>query len=121
MSATFVKDHQKDTSDSTYTYNHRVSEILNDSMVMLTNPDGKVRKCNINYIKLMTPVDASTNAFNQFQDSIKKTPCDTACHQLQLKIKNNIHLKFSAPIPCGTLKPLLCMYTSFDKHSPSEY
>ena len=80
----FVKDHQKGTFDPTYPYDHGVSEILNDSTVMLTTPDGKERKCNIHYIKLMTPVDTSTNAFNQFQDSIKKYPCNTACHEYNL-------------------------------------
>ena len=86
----------------------RVSEILNDSTVMFTTPDGKERNCNIHYIKPMTPVEASTNAFNQFQDSIKKTPCNTSCHQYNLRSKIKLYLKFS--VPCRTLKPLLCMY-----------
>ena len=43
----FVKDYQKGIFDLTYIYNHRVSEILNDSTVVLTTPDGKERKCNI--------------------------------------------------------------------------
>ena len=74
----FAKDHQKVTFNPTYIYDHRVSGILNDSTVVLTTPDGKERKCNIHHIKLKTPVDASINAFNQFQNSIKKTPCDAA-------------------------------------------
>ena len=73
-----VKDHQKDTFDHTYIYDHRVLGILNDGTLVLTTPDGKERRCNIHYIKPMTPVDASTNAFNQFQDSTKKTPCNAA-------------------------------------------
>ena len=73
----FVKYHQKGTFDPTYIYDHRVSGILNDSMVVLTNPDGKEKKCNIHHFKLMTLVDTSTNTFNQFQDSIRKTPCNT--------------------------------------------
>ena len=71
-----VIDHWKGTSNPTYTYDHRASEILNDS-----TPDGKERKCNIHHLKEMTPVDTSTNAFIQFQDNIKKTPCNTAHHQ----------------------------------------
>ena len=39
----FVKDHQKGTFNQTYTYDRRVSEILNDSTVMLTTPDGKCK------------------------------------------------------------------------------
>ena len=31
---------------------------------------------------------------------------------IQLKIKNKTHLKFSAPVPSRTLKPLLCMCTA---------
>ena len=62
----FVKDHQKGTFDPTYIYHHTVSGILNDSTVVLITPGGKERKCNIHHIKQMTPVDVSTNAFNQF-------------------------------------------------------
>ena len=81
----FVNDHQKGTFDPTYIYHHRVSDILNDSTVVLNTPHGKQRKCNIHHIKLMTPVDASTNALNQIQNSIKKTPYDAACNQYNLR------------------------------------
>ena len=40
----FVKDHHKGTFDPTYIYDHRVSDILNDSTVMLTTPDGREKK-----------------------------------------------------------------------------
>ena len=73
----FVKDHDKGIFDPTYIFDLRVSGILNDSTVMLTTPNGK-EKCNIHHIKPITPVDVSTNAFDQFQDSIKKNPCNTA-------------------------------------------
>ena len=70
----FVKGHCKGMFDPTYNiYDHRVSGILNYSTVVLTNPNGKEKKCNFNHIRPMTPVDASTNAFSQFQDSINKT------------------------------------------------
>ena len=49
---------------------------------MLPTPDGKEKKCNIHYIKQRTPVDVFTNAFDQFQDSIRKNPCDTAQHHV---------------------------------------
>ena len=80
----FVKDHCKGTFDPTYISDHRVSGILNDSTVMLTTPDGKEKKCSIHHIKPITPVDTSINAFNQFQDRIKNTQCDTAQHQYNL-------------------------------------
>ena len=83
----FVKDHQKGTFDPTYIYGHRVWGILNDSTVMLTTPNGKEEKCNIHRIKPVTPIDGSTNAFDQFKDSIKKNPCDTAQHHYNLRSK----------------------------------
>ena len=83
----FVKDYHKGTFDATYIFDHRVSGILNDSTVMLTTPDGKEKKCNIHHIKPITPVDVFTNAFNQFQYSVKKNPCDTAQHQYNLRSK----------------------------------
>ena len=83
----FVKDHHKGTFYPTYIYDHRVSGILNDSTVMLTTSDGKEKKCNIHHIKPITPIDASTNAFDQFQDSMNKTPCITAQHQYNLRSK----------------------------------
>ena len=66
---------------------HRVSGILNDSTVMLTTADWKEKKCNIHHVKPIMPVDAATNAFDQFQDSIKKNPYDTAQNQYNLRSK----------------------------------
>ena len=83
----FVKDHCTGTLDTIYIYDHRVSGIINDSSVMPTTPDGKEKKCKIHHIKSKTPVDTSTNAFNQFQDSIKKTPCDITQHWYNLRSK----------------------------------
>ena len=60
-------DPQKGTFDPTYIYEHRVSGILNDSIVVLITPDGKEKKYKIHHIKPMSPVDASNNAFSQFQ------------------------------------------------------
>ena len=81
----FIKDHHKGTFDTTYIFDHRVSGIINDTTVILTNPDGKEKKCNIHYIKPVTPAAAFTNAFDHFKDSIKKNPFDTAQHKYSLR------------------------------------
>ena len=77
-------DHCKGTFDPTSIFDHRVSGILNDSTVMLIIPDGKEKKCNIHHIEPVIPAAIFTNAFDQFQDSIKKNPFDTAQHQYNL-------------------------------------
>ena len=43
----------KAPSTPTYIYDHWVAEILNDSTVLLTTPDGKEKKCNICHVKLV--------------------------------------------------------------------
>ena len=70
----FVKDHWKGTSDQSHVFDHRVAGILNDSLAVLTSPYGKEKKCNIHHIRPIPASEASTGAFNQFQDSIWKTP-----------------------------------------------
>ena len=70
----FVKDHQKRTFYPSYIYDHRLVVILNDSTVVLTTPDGKERRCNVHHMKPMMPLEVTTSAFSQFQDSIRKTP-----------------------------------------------
>ena len=57
---------------------HRVAGIVNGSMVILTIPDGKEKRCNINHIKLTTALEASTGALKQFQESIQKNPGNTS-------------------------------------------
>ena len=69
----FVKDHQKGTFDQTYIYDHGVLGILNDNTDVLTTPDWKEKRYSIHHMKPITPVDLSTNAFIQFQDSMRKT------------------------------------------------
>ena len=92
----FVKDHQKGTFDPSYVYNHRVVGILNESTVLLTIPDGMEKRCNIHHVKQMTPLEASTSAFSQFQDSIRKTPGNKqpAHHPYNLSSKKNLVLLF---------------------------
>ena len=68
----FVKDHHKGTFDPAYIFDHRVTAIINDSTVLLTTPDGKVKRCNIHYIRLVTALEISASAFQQLQDSIQK-------------------------------------------------
>ena len=62
----FVKDHHKGPFDPTYTFDHRIAAIVNKSMVLLTTPDGKEKRCNIHHIKLMSAVESSVDAFKQF-------------------------------------------------------
>ena len=78
---------------------------------MLTTPDGKDKKCNIHHIKPMTPVDASTNAFSQFQDSIKKIPCNTTQHGYSLRSKVKLTYFFRSCI----------VHNSLDKWSFTKY
>ena len=73
----FVKDHCKGTFDSSYIYDHRVPGIVNESMVVLTTPDGKEKRCNIHHIKPITALQALASPFQQFQDSIQKDPGST--------------------------------------------
>ena len=80
-----VKNHCKGTFDPTYIFDHEVSGIINESTVLLTTPNRK--KCNIHYIKPITPAAAFTNALDQFQDSIRNNPCSTVPHQYNLRSK----------------------------------
>ena len=75
------------TFDPMCIFDHRVSGILNDSTGMLTTPDGKEKSCIIHHIKPVTPAAAITNAFDQFQGSIKKNPCNAAPHLYNLRSK----------------------------------
>ena len=84
----FVKDHCKGTFYPSYLFDHRVAGIVNNSTVVLTTPDGKERRCNIHHIKLVTALQASASAFQQFQDSIQKDPGSTPPNPLY-----NQHLK----------------------------
>ena len=55
-----------------YLADHRVVEIVNDSTVIVTSPDGKEKKCNIHHVKAISPTIAFTSAFEEFQKSIAK-------------------------------------------------
>ena len=75
-----VKNHCKGPFNPTYIYDHRVAQILNDSMVLLITPDGKEKKCNICHVKRVSSLqvyvgsqgEVSIGEFPQFQDSIKQ-------------------------------------------------
>ena len=75
-----VKNHCKSPLDPTYIYDQWVAEILNDSMVLLTTPHGKERKCNIHHLKpvsslevyIGSQVEVPTSTFSQFWDNIKQ-------------------------------------------------
>ena len=74
-----IKKHHKGPFHPTYIYDHWVAEILNDSMVLLTTPDGKEKKCNIHHVKLVSSlevyvssqVEVSIGAFPKFQGGMK--------------------------------------------------
>ena len=53
----FVKDHCKGTFNPSYIFDHRVAGIINDSTVLLTTLDGKEKRCNIHYIKLIAALE----------------------------------------------------------------
>ena len=75
-----LKNHCKGPFNPTYNYNHWIAEILNDSTVLLTTPDGKEKKCNIHHVKVVSSLEVYVGsqaevligAFPQFQDSIKQ-------------------------------------------------
>ena len=92
----FVKHHQKGTFNQSYVYDHSVAGILFDSTVVLTTPDAKEKRCNIHHFKPMTPLEASTNAFSQFQDSIRKSSASKqpASHPYNLHSKSNLLFLF---------------------------
>ena len=75
-----VKKYHKGPFDPTYIYNHRVAQILNYSMVLLTTLYGKDKKCNIHHVKLVSSLEVYVGSqaevpigvFTQFQDSINQ-------------------------------------------------
>ena len=86
-----VKNHCKGPFDPTYIYNHRVAQILNDSMVLLTTLDGKEKKCDIHHVKPVSSLEmyvglqaeVPIGAFTQFQDSIKQNAKGTRTSDCQ--------------------------------------
>ena len=86
-----VKNHHRGPFNPTYIYNHQVAEILNDSTVLFTTPDGKEKKCNIHHVKLVSSlevyvdsqVEVSIGAFPKFQDSIKQNATSTGTSDYQ--------------------------------------
>ena len=68
----FMKDHFKGTLDPAYIFNHRVAGIINGSTVLLTTLDGKEKRCNIHYVKLVSALKVSASVVQQFQAGIQK-------------------------------------------------
>ena len=60
----FVKDHHKGPFDPSYTFDHSIATIVNESTVVLTTQMAE-KKCNIHHIKPMSAVESSTGAFQQ--------------------------------------------------------
>ena len=49
-----VRNQNKGPFDPTYIYDHWVAKVLNNSTVLLTTLDSKVKKCNIHHMKLVS-------------------------------------------------------------------
>ena len=62
----FVKDHHKGTFNPTFTFDHRISIIVNERTVTLTTPDGREKRCNIHHIKSVSALESSASSFQQF-------------------------------------------------------
>ena len=76
--------------DPAYTFNHRVSAIVNESTVVLTTPDGREKRCNTHHIKPMSTSESSVSAFQHFQDGIDKDLIGIQqAHQYNLCARNN--------------------------------
>ena len=103
-----VENQCKSPFNPTYIYNHQVAEVLNDSMVLLTTPDGKEKKCNINHMKLVSSLEVHIGsqakipegAFMKFWDSIVQNfgGSNTSHHQhsfnLRSKHKHDKYIHF---------------------------
>ena len=59
-----IKNHQKGPFDPTYIYDHWVAGIPNESIVLLTTPDGREKKCNIHHVNLVSSLDVITHGHN---------------------------------------------------------
>ena len=93
-----VKSHCKGPFNPTYIYDHKVAEILNDSMVLLTTLDGKQNKCNIPHVKPVSSLEVYVGlqaeipigTFFQFQVSTKQNPkvTSTSDHQHSYNLRS---------------------------------
>ena len=86
----FVKDLHQGTFNATYTFDNRISAIVNESTVILTTLDDREKRCNIHHIKPVSALESSASAFQLFQDGIQKDPISTQPgHQYNLHSRNN--------------------------------
>ena len=67
-----IKNHTASTFQSKYLADHRVLDILNDSMVIISSPDRKEKKCNIHHVKPISPTTAFTSALEKFHKRVTK-------------------------------------------------
>ena len=67
-----IKNHIASTFQPKYLADHRVIKIVNNSKIIVSSPDGKEKKCNIHYVKAISPTTSFTSAFEEFQKSITK-------------------------------------------------
>ena len=86
-----IKNHHRGPFDPPYIYDHWAAKVLNDSIVLVTTPDGKEKKCNIHHMKLASSLEVYVNSqvevligtFPKFQDSIKQNTISTGTGNCQ--------------------------------------
>ena len=73
--------------DPKYLVNHRVVQIVNESVVILQTPDGKEKRCNIHNLKPISTSQVFTLAFQDFQESVTchKEEAEQAAHGYNLR------------------------------------
>ena len=70
-----IKNHTGTTFQPKYLADHRVIKIVNDSTLIVSSPDSKEKKCNINHVKAISPTTTFTSAFAyQPIQSLKPNP-----------------------------------------------
>ena len=73
----FVKDHCKGPFDPRYTFDHRISAIVNESMVVLTTPMAKRRGATSTISSQCQQWSHQEVLSNSFRDRIQKDPIST--------------------------------------------
>ena len=67
-----IKNHTISTFQPKYLADYRIIKIVNDSIVIMSSPDGKEKKSNIHHVKAISPTTAFTSALEEFQKNITK-------------------------------------------------
>ena len=67
-----MKNHTASVFQPKNLADHRVVKIVNDNTVIVSSPDGKVKKCNVHHVKTITPTKAFTSALRNFRKVSQK-------------------------------------------------